>query len=111
VSKERARRREAREADAAARQAAREAEAARRARRQSLVAPVLTPLRRLRLALSTGRPTGRLADRRRTRLRLLVVGLLLVQVLVWLVRPDWQARLAAAVLALFCFPVIAAFTL
>jgi hypothetical protein len=72
---------------------------------------VLTPLRRLRLALSTGRPTGILAERRRTRMRLLITALLLVQVLVWILRPDWQARLGAAVLALFCFPVIAAFTL
>ena len=111
MSKERARRREIREAEAAARTAAREAEAARRARRQAVLTPVLAPLRRWRLTLSTGRPTGVLAERRRTRLRLLVIALVLVQVLVWLVRPDWQARLAAAVLALFCFPVIAAFTL
>ena len=111
MSKERARRREAREADAAARSAAREAEALRRARRRTLVARVVAPIQRLRPAPSSGRPTGRLAERRRTRFRLLLVALALIQVLVWIIRPDWQARLAALVLALFCFPVIAAFTL
>lgn len=111
MSKERARRREARERELADRAAARAEATRRRDRRQALVAPVLGPLRRTRLALSTGRQTGPLAQRRRTRTRLLFMVLVFAQILVWIVRPDWQARLAAAVLALFCFPVIAAFTL
>jgi hypothetical protein len=59
----------------------------------------------------TGRQTGLLAARRRTRMNLVLAALLLVQVVVWVVRPDWQARLAAVVLALLAFPVIAAFAL
>jgi hypothetical protein len=58
-----------------------------------------------------GRPTGVLARRRRTRLNLIVIGLVLVQVIVWMARPDWAARLAALVIALLAFPVIAAFAL
>jgi hypothetical protein len=115
VSKERARRREAREREAAqnaARKAAAlEAATRRRDRRRSLFAPVLEPVRRTRLALSTGKQRGPLAERRRTRTRLIVMVLLFAQVVVWIVRPDWQARLAAAVLALFAVPVITAFTL
>lgn len=107
MSKERARRREVRERDAAAQAAAREVARVRAARRQALLAP----LRRTRLALTTGRQSGVLAERRRTRVRLIVTALVLAQVLVWLFRPDWPARLAALVIALLAFPVIAAFTL
>ncbi|MBO9520364.1 MAG: hypothetical protein J7518_02405 [Nocardioidaceae bacterium] len=111
MSKERARRREAREREAAER-AARLAETARRReRRQALVAPIAGPLRRTRLALSTGKQSGSLADRRRTRTRVVLMTLIFLQVVVWLVRPDWQARLGALVIALIAFPVIAAFTL
>ena len=42
---------------------------------------------------------------------LIVAALLFVQVVVWVVRPDWQARLAALLVAALAFPVIAAFTL
>ena len=107
MSKERARRREVREAEAATRRAAHERQvnrdARRRARRNAL---------RKRLApLTTGRQTGVLAQRRRMRLNLVLAFLLLVQVIVWVVRPDWQARLAALVVAALAFPVLAAFTL
>jgi Flp pilus assembly protein TadB len=107
MSKERARRREAREQEAAARAAAqsvrRERDARRRARKAALQ-------RRL-VPLTTGRQTGVLARRRRTRLNLVLATLLFVQVVVWVVRPDWQARLTALILAALAFPVIAAFTL
>jgi hypothetical protein len=107
VSKERARRREARQREAAIRTAARAAEAERSARRRARKAA----LRRRLVPLTTGRQTGVLARRRRTRLNLVIAALLFVQVLVWVVRPDWQARMAALILAALAFPVIAAFTL
>jgi len=107
VSKERARRREAREREAASRHAAHQRATeriARRRRRREL-------LRRWLLPLTTGRQTGVLARRRRTRLNLVVAALLFAQVVVWVVRPDWQARLAALLVAALAFPVLAAFTL
>lgn len=106
MSKERARRREAREREAAIRRAARAAEAQRAARRRARK----VALRRRLVPLTTGRQTGVLARRRRTRLNLVVASLLFVQVVVWVVRPDWQARLAALLVAALAFPVIAAFT-
>jgi Flp pilus assembly protein TadB len=107
VSKERARRREARQREAAIRTAARAAEAERQARRRSR----RNALRKRLTPLTTGRQTGVLARRRRTRLNLVLVALLFLQVVVWVVRPDWQARLAALLVAALAFPVIAAFTL
>jgi hypothetical protein len=107
MSKERARRREAREREAAIRTAARAAEAERSARRRARKAA----LRKRFVPLTTGRPTGVLARRRRTRLNRVVASLIFVQVVVWVVRPDWQARLAALLVAALAFPVIAAFTL
>ena len=107
MSKERARRREARKREAASRHAAHQRATeriARRRRRREL-------LRRWLLPLTTGRQTGVLARRRRTRLNLVVAALLFAQVVVWVVRPDWQARLAALLVAALAFPVIAAFTL
>ena len=107
MSKERARRREAREREAAARAAARAVEAERAERKRARKAA----LRKRLLPLTTGRQTGVLAQRRRTRLNLVIASLLFVQVIVWIVRPDWQARLAALLIAALAFPVIAAFTL
>jgi hypothetical protein len=111
VSKERARRREQREREAAERSAALAAARRRVERRRALVAPVTGPWRRIRLALTTGQQTGPLAQRRRTRIRLIVAVLFFAQVVVWVLRPDWQARLAALVFALFAFPVVAVFAL
>ncbi len=111
MSKERAQRREQREREAAARAAERAAAERRRERRSALVAPVLAPFRRVRLALTTGRQSGALAERRRKRTTLIIAVLLFLQVLVWIVRPDWQARLAAAIIALLAFPVVAALSL
>jgi hypothetical protein len=100
MSKERARRRAEREREAAIRQAAREREAGRRsrsrARRQALTGwvpkPHLTP--------------GVLAARRRTELMATIGLLLLLNLLVWLVRPDWAARLGALVVSLLVFPLL-----
>ncbi|MCW2785069.1 MAG: hypothetical protein JWP74_1586 [Marmoricola sp.] len=109
MSKERARRREVREHAAAAQadvRAAQQARAARRSRRgvalRRLVAPLLPGSR-------PGQQTGVLAQRRRTRMNLIVASLLFAQVVIWIVRPDWQARLAGVVIAAIAFPVIAAF--
>jgi hypothetical protein len=107
VSKERARRREAREREAAVRRAAQARVTERTARRRARKAA----WRRRLVPFTTGRQTGVLARRRRTRLNLVVASLLFLQVVVWVVRPDWQARLAALVVAALAFPVIAVFTL
>jgi hypothetical protein len=100
MSKERARRRAEREREAAARQAARERDAVRRARAQArkralfgwVPRPHLTP--------------GVLAARRRTELSAAVALLLLLNLLVWLMRPDWAARLGALVVSAVVFPVV-----
>lgn len=110
MSKERARRREARQAEAAVRAEARarsEQKAARkRARKEAWTA---------RLAWfgasSRGQQTGILAARRRLRLNLIVTFLVLVQLAVWFVREEWQSSLAALVVSALAFPVIAAFAL
>ena len=100
MSKERARRRAEREREAAIRRAAREREAERRsrarARRQALTGwvprPHLTP--------------GVLAARRRTELMATIGVLLVLNLFVWLVRPDWAARLGALVVSVLVFPVL-----
>jgi Flp pilus assembly protein TadB len=100
VSKERARRRAEREREAAARQAAREREAVRRSRRQA---------RRQTLTGWIPRPhvtPGVLAARRRTEITAAVALLLMLNLLVWLVRPDWAARLGALVVSAVVFPVV-----
>jgi len=107
MSKERARRREARQREAAIRAADARRRAERDARRRARKAT----LQRWVVPWTTGRQTGVLARRRRTRLNLVIATLLFVQVVVWVVRPDWQARIAALLVAALAFPVIAAFTL
>ena len=111
MSKERARRREARERAAAVRAAARASEAERATRRRARKAALAKAWRRRLVPLTTGRQTGVLARRRRTRLKLVVASLLFLQVVVWVVRPDWKARLAALLVAALAFPVILDFTL
>jgi hypothetical protein len=108
VSRERARRRAAREHEAALKAFARAEEAERRERRTARTRalrrattgrlPTLTP---------RGRPTGTLARRRRTQTSLLLAALLAVNVLVWFLRPDWASRLAALVVSLLAAPVLA----
>ena len=100
MSKERARRRAEREREAALKAEARrrddERRARSRARRQAVTGwfprPHLTP--------------GVLAARRRAEMGAAVGILLLLNLLVWLVRPDWAARLGALVVSLVVFPVV-----
>jgi hypothetical protein len=47
-----------------------------------------------------------LAARRRAELTATIGVLFLLNVLVWLVRPDWAARLGALVVSLVVFPVV-----
>ena len=109
MSKERARRRAVREHEAALRTAARAAEQERRerhrARKRALRTAVSSRTGRIRTG-SVGRDTGVLARRRRTRTTMLVVVLVCLNILVWVVRPDWEARLGAAVVTVLDFPVV-----
>jgi Flp pilus assembly protein TadB len=108
MSRERARRRAAREHEAALKASARAAEAERRERRAARVRalrratagrlPGLTP---------RGRPTGSLARHRRRQTSLLLTSLVALNVVVWLLRPDWASRLAALVVTLLAAPVLA----
>ncbi len=111
MSKERARRREERERDKAAREETRATADARAARQRERRAVWARRLAMMTPGGPTGQQTGILARRRRTRLNLIFFALVLVQVIVWVVRPDWQARLGALVVSLLVFPVIAAFAL
>ena len=100
MSKERARRRAEREQEAALKAAARrrdlERKARSRSRRQSLTGWVPRP--RLQ--------PGVLAARRRTELMATFGLLFLLNLLVWLVRPDWAARLGALVVSAVVVPVV-----
>ena len=106
MSKERAQRRAAREHEAALRTAARAAGQERRerqqARKRSLKAATTGRIR----TSPVGRDTGGLARRRRTRTTMLVTVLVCLNILVWVVRPDWEARLAALVVTILAFPVL-----
>ena len=101
VSKERARRREAREREAAVLAAARASSVERRersdARRRSPRSPRL-PRR--------SRPTGILAARRRRQLGGLAAGLLALNALVWLTFPDWPMRMMVLIVSLLVAPVL-----
>jgi hypothetical protein len=100
VSRERAKRREEREREAAVKAAARARQAERRsrwtARRQALTGwvprPRLTP--------------GTLAARRRKEVTITVCILIALNLLVWIVRPDWQARIGALVVSILVAPVL-----
>lgn len=107
MSKERAQRRAVREHEAALRAAARAAEQERRERRQARAAAVRRATTdRLPRVTRTRRPTGTLARRRRVRTSLLLALLVALNVLVWVVRPDWAARLAALVVSVLAAPVL-----
>jgi Flp pilus assembly protein TadB len=100
MSKERAQRRAEREQAAAAAARARSRQAERRARAAA---------RRRMLTRWVPRPhlqPGILAERRRAELGAAVGLLLLVNLLVWLVRDDWAARVGALVVSLVVFPVV-----
>jgi Flp pilus assembly protein TadB len=100
VSKERARRRAERERAAAAKAAARQKDAERRARARARKQALTGWIPRPRTT------PGVLAARRRAELMAAVGMLLLLNLLVWLVRPDWAARLGALVISLVVFPVV-----
>jgi Flp pilus assembly protein TadB len=106
MSKERARRRAAREHEAALRTAARASEQERRerqaARKRSLKAATTDRIR----FLPVGQDTGTLARKQRRRTTMLVVVLVCLNILVWVVRPDWEARLAALVVTVLAYPVL-----
>ncbi|NUR08191.1 MAG: hypothetical protein HOQ45_14435, partial [Nocardioidaceae bacterium] len=61
---------------------------------------------RLPRVTPVGRDTGALARRRRVETSLLVALLVAVNVVVWVVRPDWRARLGALVVCVLAFPVL-----
>jgi hypothetical protein len=105
MSKERAKRRAAREHEAALRAAARASDQERRERQAARRRAIRATTGRIRLA-PVGRDTGALARRRRTRTTMLVVVLVCLNILVWVVRPDWAARLGALVLTVLAFPVL-----
>ena len=107
MSKERARRRAAREHEAAIKAAARAAEQERSERRAARADAVRRHTTgRLPQRTRTGRPTGTLARRRRVERSLVIALLLALNVLVWVVTPDWAARLAALVVSALAAPVL-----
>jgi hypothetical protein len=106
VSKERARRRAHREHEAALRAAARATEEERRERRRARAKAVRRVTTDRVRVTRTHRPTGSLARRRRLQTSLLVALLVALNVLVWVVRPDWQARFAALVVSVLATPVL-----
>jgi Flp pilus assembly protein TadB len=107
MSKERARRRAAREHEAAIKAAARAAQQERRERREArsrAVRRVTTD--RLPRPTRTGRPTGTLARRRRVETSLVLALLVALNVLVWVLTPDWAGRLGALVVSVLAAPVL-----
>ncbi|MEV5411760.1 hypothetical protein AB0K60_23340 [Thermopolyspora sp. NPDC052614] len=103
MSKERARRRAAREAEKArlaAERAAREARLARRRERvKALTALLPRPVR-------VARQGGVLARRRRAQNAAAVVFFLVVQVLAWVLLSGWAARLGVLLLSILLMPVL-----
>ena len=100
MSKERAKRRAPREQAAAVAASARRREAERRAKAAA---------RRRTLTGWIPRPhfqPGIIAARRRTELGGTLGLLLMINLLVWLVRDDWAARLGALVVSAVVFPVV-----
>lgn len=104
MSKDRARRRAAREAEVAARAAERERRAAAQARRNVWWSRLTGWLPK-----RGGRAPGLLAAKRRRTAGLLILGFLVTQVLTWSATPDWGLRFAVALVSLFAFPLIAVF--
>ena len=101
MSKERQRRREAREREAGMIAAARAAEAEKRerrnARRRSLTS---------RFARRHSRQTGVLARRRRKQTGATIALLLALNVLVWVLFTEWPARAMALIVTLLVAPVL-----
>jgi len=107
VSNERAKRRAVREHESALKAAARAAEAERRERKRARQLAIRRVTGRIPGMSSTGKQTGVLARRRRIQTSLLVAILLTVNILVWVVRPDWAARLGVLIISIFAAPVLA----
>jgi hypothetical protein len=103
MSKERAQRRAEREREAAVKAAARAREAERRARAAARKRAVTRWLPRSRLL------PGALAARRRREMAATIALLLALNILVWIVRPDWESRLGAVVVSVLVFPVLLLF--
>ena len=101
MSKERAQRREAREREAAIVAAAKASAAERRERREARSRAV-----RSRLPVRHSRETGVLAARRRKQTGATVAMLLVLNVLVWVVFPDWAVRAMALIVSLLAAPVL-----
>ena len=101
MSKERARRREAREREAGIVAAARAAEAERRERRDSRKRAVTSRLPRRR-SRTAGHPRGATAPAGRS----LVAMLLALNVLVWVFFPDWALRAMVLLVSLLAAPVL-----
>ncbi len=107
MSKERARRRAEREAEAerAAGLRARQAEvAAKRQTRRDVVARAVPAWR------PRSGPGGLLVAKRRRMLGLLAVGFFFVQFVCWVSTPDWGVRSAVLLVSLFALPVVAVLT-
>jgi hypothetical protein len=101
MSRERAQRREAREREAAIVAAARASQAEKRERRAARSRAV-----RSRLPVRHSRQTGVLAARRRKQTGATIAMLLVLNVLIWVVFPEWSARAMAAVVSLLAAPVL-----
>jgi Flp pilus assembly protein TadB len=101
MSKERARRREDREREAAIVRAARAREAERRERRTARGRAVSRLLPRRH-----SRQTGPLAERRRRQVGVTIALVAAVNLLVWLFFPGWPARTMVLVVSLLVAPVL-----
>ena len=106
MSKERAQRRAAREHESAIRTAARASEQERRERQAARKRAVRAATTDRMRFTAVGRDTGALARKRRMRNTMLLVVLVCLNLLVWVVRPDWEARLGALVVSVLAFPVL-----
>ncbi len=105
MSKERARRREAREREAGIVAAARAAEAEKRERRNVRKRALTSRVPRRR-----SRQTGVLAARRRRRLGVTVALVVALNVLVWVIFPGWPMRAMVLIVSLLVAPVLITMT-
>ncbi|MEO7350916.1 MAG: hypothetical protein ABIR34_05285 [Marmoricola sp.] len=101
MSKERARRREAREREQAIVASAKASRAERRERREARARAVRTLL-----PVRHSRQTGVLAQRRRKQVGGTVAMLLVLNILVWVIFPDWPMRTMILILSLLAAPVL-----
>ncbi len=100
MSKQRARRRAEREREAAVRAAARARDAERRARSAARRRAAARWLPKSRLL------PGTLAARRRREVATTIAILVFLNIVVWLVRPDWPSRVGALLVSLLVAPVL-----